>query len=357
MTEFSKILSRICMILATLAISHPVLAKSRGGEGVGGGDQCENRIKIIRDDIKGWIMEGGPRALQLPSGMTVEDYSTAMLDQISKAKIKCVGPSDDGYPVMVEGVPKACRFDLNYWKSSITCDLSKFPTADEDAYVQVHHELAGLAGLERPVGADSKYDLSNQITGSLENRVVKKLVVRRQNESGEWKYLDGAEAARVAARLQAAITTTTFRDCEVTPRVASYSATCGGIEYPVVGLSIRPKINPGGKIYNYYPGYFYCGSNPGTPGTYLLSKAGQQPVLRDFVDRNFVTWRTDGSAKRDGSFTASYFLDETGNGIDKIAFVHTLISESNSGTIVQPATKQHVETLGSFECHADVKAK
>src|SRR5438045_3657410 len=66
-------------------------AKS-GGQDSGGGDLCEDRIQTIRDDIRSWIHAGGPRGLVLPPGLPASEYSRRMLQQIGRAKIKCVGP-------------------------------------------------------------------------------------------------------------------------------------------------------------------------------------------------------------------------------------------------------------------------
>jgi hypothetical protein len=60
----------------------------------GGGDLCEDRIKIIRDDLKAWIQDGGTKGLTLPNQISVTQYANAMLATIDSAKIRCVGPQD-----------------------------------------------------------------------------------------------------------------------------------------------------------------------------------------------------------------------------------------------------------------------
>ncbi len=54
-------------------------------------------------------------------------------------------------------------------------------TSESDQYVLVHHEYAGLAGIEISKGEDSDYQVSNQISGYLENQVIKKLAVKPSN--------------------------------------------------------------------------------------------------------------------------------------------------------------------------------
>lgn len=152
---------------------------SKGGVATGGGDLCEDRIQSIRDDLKKWIVEGGSQSLKLPAGFTAQKYKDEMLEKIQTTSVRCVGNGDAGYPVTVEGSAKVCRFDRNSSLNLITCDYKKFQAMSEsDQYVLVHHEYAGLADVERPNGSDSDYRVSNQISGSLVDQVVKKLAVK-----------------------------------------------------------------------------------------------------------------------------------------------------------------------------------
>ncbi|MDG0817191.1 hypothetical protein [Bdellovibrio svalbardensis] len=181
--------------------SAQALTKSMGGMNSGGGDLCEDRIQVIREDLRKWILDGGPNGLKLPGGLTVAQYSDQMMAQIDSAKISCVGPNDRGFPIMIGKTPKVCRFDQAD-RGSITCDLSKFNATNEsDQYVLIHHEYAGLAQIELPDQADSKYDTSNQISGFLEDVTIKKLVVKpaelkhkgefcvgRVTSPGYWNY-------------------------------------------------------------------------------------------------------------------------------------------------------------------------
>ena len=159
------------------------------GQDRGGGDLCEDQIKIIRADLKKWIINDGHKDLKLPSFIDYNSYATKMLSAIDQAKLQCVGTQDKGYPVQVEGVAKVCRFDVNASQSMITCDLGKFKALSEtEQYVLVHHEYAGIAGIEIPNKADSNYEVSNQISGYLVDQVVKRLAVKRSTSIGsEWK--------------------------------------------------------------------------------------------------------------------------------------------------------------------------
>ncbi len=168
-------------ILFFIVFNATVAHAAGGHDQGGGGDLCEDRVKIIRDDIGSWIAKGGAKSLELPKGISSDQYSNQMLRMISQAKIKCVSSGDLGYPVMVLGTPKTCRFDKLEEISSITCDINKFKSETEsDQYVLIHHEFAGLAGVEVPNGDDSEYFVSNQLTEYLVDQVVKKLALKIQ---------------------------------------------------------------------------------------------------------------------------------------------------------------------------------
>lgn len=177
-------------ILVVVAIGfHSAFAYCGPGEG-GGGDSCEARIKVIAGDIEGWILSGGANRLRMNEGMTVDSYSKAMLKQLGKAHVKCVGPGDKEYPVKVYGVEKECKSYTSKHGPRIVCDRVKFystrpnPENDPIQYRLIHHEYATLAGLEKPNRDDSTYFLSNQITGFLENQIVKRLAVKPSGTPG-----------------------------------------------------------------------------------------------------------------------------------------------------------------------------
>lgn len=162
-----------------LFLFFPLFAMASGSSVRGGGDMCENRIKSVRDDIKEWILKGGSEALSLPAGLSRGEYKKGMLQHISMALVSCVGKGDQDYPVEVDGVAKVCRFEKWQRGERITCDSDKFRALNEsDQYVLIHHEYAGLAEIESPIGSNSVYPLSNQISGFLVEQVVKKLAVR-----------------------------------------------------------------------------------------------------------------------------------------------------------------------------------
>lgn len=148
----------------------------------GGGDLCEKRIIDIAEDIDKWIRAGGAKSLKFKSGLEYQNYETNMLDSFSSTKIRCVKNGDSGFPVRIGDTAKTCRFDNGTDGKLITCDYDIFMnrslTSESDQYVLIHHEFAGIAGVENPNGESSTYEISSQISGFLENVVEKKLVVK-----------------------------------------------------------------------------------------------------------------------------------------------------------------------------------
>ena len=179
----------------------PMTSFASGSSVRGGGDLCEDRIKVVRDDLKDWILKGGPKNLKLPNGLSAETYSKGMTTQIQKAKISCVGAKDPGYPVEVYGTPKVCRFERTFGLGSIVCDFEKFQKMTaSDQYILIHHEFAGLAGFENPQRDDSDYSISNQISGYLEDQTIKKLVVTKRPAEKKFETLTFALARHLFAQ-------------------------------------------------------------------------------------------------------------------------------------------------------------
>lgn len=167
-----------------------------GNEKGNGGDICENRIIEIRNDIKQWIQNGGSKNLNLPAGLTLDEYNAGMISAINKTKISC---TTKVLPLGI--VEKTClNSSQDAEKSAIMrCNFLRFlNTDDSNQYRLVYHEFAGIAGFETNEGdEESKYSTSNQITGYLENQLVKKLVVsKRIKADGSMKEIDFDEVLK-----------------------------------------------------------------------------------------------------------------------------------------------------------------
>jgi hypothetical protein len=165
-----KMGNKLGIVLFCLA---SVAQASAGREGGNGGDMCEDRIKVIGDDIASWIHKGGPAKLNLPETTDAFEYSSSMLNSISKAKISCTSQT-----LKIGNAEKTC---INYPDPAnprILCNSAKFMnTTEELQYVLVHHEYAGLANLEVNQGESSNYTISNQLSAYLEKQFVLKLAI------------------------------------------------------------------------------------------------------------------------------------------------------------------------------------
>ena len=128
------------------------------------------RIQAISADIQSWILQGGPKELKLPENLCADRYSRSMLGEIKRATVSCTSDR-----LFIGSAEKTC---INR-DSEIVCNIDRFMnrTSESDQYVLVHHEYAGLAGIEANPGAVSDYTISSQLTAFLEDVVVKRLAM------------------------------------------------------------------------------------------------------------------------------------------------------------------------------------
>jgi hypothetical protein len=219
-----------------------------GHEVPNGGDICEDRFKIVRDDIKSWIEEGGAASLVLPKNLSITDYKTKMLAEIAVAQVSCVDSN-----TQVDGAEKTCENFLDdKGTAQIICNRQRFMATDEsDQYVLVHHEYAGLSGFEVNQGMSSQYSISNQITGALETQEMLKLVVNKRLDAGLETDLPAIEAIQLIAPGQtySGIDPKTKRPCQAT------FDSFGGLDVTIKSLE--------GKSTEATPGvWFELRSNP-----------------------------------------------------------------------------------------------
>ena len=182
-----NILVGVALVSSLLSVT--VLADKGGSTGVGGGGDtaCEQRISDVRQDILSWIQQGGSQGLDFSKeGLSLTDYNSKMLAVLANhaVVVGCLNETQDNpNPVQVNNVPKTCRGYVSVVDNlqHIDCDLQRFTTAtsESDQYSLVHHEFAGLAGVEKNIGASSDYDISNQITEYLVSETVLKLAIKK----------------------------------------------------------------------------------------------------------------------------------------------------------------------------------
>jgi len=159
-----------------------------GNESSGGGDASEAHVNQIRGDIWNWIESNGARDINLPWTMSYDQYTSGMLQYLSPGAVLVgfistaeeAATQDPDLKVSINGQPKTCVSSI--WQKDglphIECNTERFAaTSDADQYPLIHHEFAGLAGLEKNVGAQSDYEISSQLTAFLTTVTVTKLAI------------------------------------------------------------------------------------------------------------------------------------------------------------------------------------
>jgi hypothetical protein len=351
--KFSNVL---ITTIAAMAISNISYA---GVKEAGGGDPCEDQIKIIRDDLAGWIQKGGFKELTLPKEISFDQYSQKMLNQIAKAKVRCVGEGDKDFPVEVYGTPKVCKFEVDSAKhAKITCNRSEFLDIDEsNQYVLIHHEYAGLAGLELPVKDDSQYTLSNQISSFLENKIVKRLAVRpaQQSSPSNWKAINGKEGSEVARSLQDALANTEFSDCKIALEQIAQSGTpvqCLDGSYSYNRYNFASKTLPENGFKGIPVGSFDCQDSQSSKeelNRFLMKSTKGPTAFLNVLDKN--VYQEKGEEGLHLRLDSLFELDETETSIAKVTITKSKVVQVNKGTISNPKWVSELVTLRSLSCN------
>jgi hypothetical protein len=189
-------------VCAFLILTLAGLAHAGPGEG-GGGDASEMHVSEIRSDLLGWINSAEAKTLKLPTGTDFATYRSSM-QKILTAHAVIVGfvtgtqetkTTNPELKVSVDGQPKTCRGFLakSTRQPHILCNVERFnETAAAAQYKLIHHEYAGLAGVEQNRGASSDYQISSQIAQHLTSQTVFKLAI-----SGKTVTIEGPIAKNI----------------------------------------------------------------------------------------------------------------------------------------------------------------
>jgi hypothetical protein len=178
-----------------------------GGESGGGGDTDEARVNEIRSDILKWIERGGSPGLIFGNSMNLGLYNQLMTEILQPKAVVVTFVENDNSPeeelrVSVSNKPKTCRgfYSRLTAKPNILCNISRFrATSASLQYNLIHHEYAGLVGVERNTGAASDYEISNQLSEYLIPTTVLRLGLRRGgSELGQDESAKIIEAIKVS---------------------------------------------------------------------------------------------------------------------------------------------------------------
>jgi hypothetical protein len=154
-------------------------------------DLAQKRFLQISNDISLWITNGGPNELQLPAGLTLDIYKAKMLQVLDSKNTQVTFLET---PVIVSGVEKTCANFLLHdmtqqTQYQIQCNLKRFiANTDDENYSLVHHEYAGLAGIEVNQNSNSEYFISKQISEFLTNQSQLRLNTKRQWVSRQYAF-------------------------------------------------------------------------------------------------------------------------------------------------------------------------
>jgi hypothetical protein len=174
-------INKFRMMLAGMVAFAAVSAQAQDFGGRNGGDPMELQFREVAMDIQQWIAKGGAQALTLPAIVTLESYQSQMTTALNEGVVNFTTNT-----ITVNGVEKVCMNQPEL--KLIQCNVDRFKvTTESEKYVLVHHEYAGLAGLETNTGAKSDYSISEQLTASLEKVTVLKLAVKSLVSNGSYR--------------------------------------------------------------------------------------------------------------------------------------------------------------------------
>ncbi|MGE3609038.1 MAG: hypothetical protein AB7I27_05580 [Bacteriovoracaceae bacterium] len=194
-------------LIVTLLLISQCFAFDGGDKVGGGGDSLEARVDEIRVDILNWINRGGALSLVLKENLTLSYYEQKMKEILEPQKViisfvENNDSTDEELKVIVQGAPKTCRGFISKkdHRPHILCHVERFKNASEsEQYQLIHHEFAGLAGIEINKGAASDYSISTQLNRFLKYQATLKLaiVMPRPSENTSFNPLKILDEARI----------------------------------------------------------------------------------------------------------------------------------------------------------------
>jgi hypothetical protein len=152
-----------------------------------GGDPDVGKFRKIGSEIQSWINGGYADRIILPPGINLKTYKSEMNAAFDTYHVSFVNRV-----VTVRGLQRMCiNTNTPSAGKQIVCNRylieRVLKTEGDEIYQLIHHEVAGLAGLEVNVGQESDTRISDQVT--------KKVVVNRLPvELGKSGYVAFAKA-------------------------------------------------------------------------------------------------------------------------------------------------------------------
>jgi|GEM_PF-2314576 len=165
--KFTQVVMSI-LLMNVLSLSYAIKEVGNGG------DPCEEELQEVRLDISKWLHKNGHEKLLLKKLLTHNEYKKKMLEAIERSLISCVNDT-----LKVGDAEKTCTNHGNH----IQCTRKEIKNLSaEEKYKLIHHELAGIAGIEiNNESEESQYFISAQLSAFLESKVVKKLSIHKKD--------------------------------------------------------------------------------------------------------------------------------------------------------------------------------
>ncbi len=256
-------LSILCSLLTGTPFAH-----AQGDKTGGGGDASEIRVNEIRSDLLKWVNDGGAQGLNFPRSLVQTQYEVQMKQFLAEKHV-VISFTANQNEVMVSGKEKTCKgfISLNDRLPNILCHIERFRTSSSaEQYRLVHHEYAGLAGIETNEGGASDYVISDQLTDFLVPAVVLKLAVKRNHHRNA---SDPSDIADIQLYIKGQ------KRCFDDFRLEAATQFANSLGLTVQRNKTLFSLSNGKSL-----GVFYGVTDPGVPGVIYAGNAG--PASLDF---------------------------------------------------------------------------
>lgn len=167
--------ARSLLLISTLTLqlfTFSTLANAaKGGMDGGGGDTSEIKVDKIRSILLDWISNHGANNFILPPEITKLEYENKMREILKPKEvifsfIENSNELNTYNRLLVEGMPKTCKGFISDTdnRKHVICLRNIFESLKEEEQFQlIHHEFAGLIGLEKNEGSASDYFITKQL--------------------------------------------------------------------------------------------------------------------------------------------------------------------------------------------------
>lgn len=144
-----------------------------------GGSVLENESRTILVNIRDWIKSENYLSMKGPAPRA--DYASKMLSVLENLPLTTFLSKEQYEARFSDG--KDCHNFPEQNPPEIVCNQDTFPNDIEKRYRILHHEVAGLAGIENNNGDPrSNYIYSDQVSGELKFEIIKRLPIREKSD-------------------------------------------------------------------------------------------------------------------------------------------------------------------------------